>query len=75
VSVLTEGFQKGVGGIVVTLTGLITDGAEGTGHDEEIQLVPQEAMKIPRSIDFGSHHRSPSFVRHVDYGCITKLHG
>ena len=51
--VLTEGFEKSVGGIVIALAWLIYDCDERAGKQEEVdRLIHQSAMEVPSAVHF-----------------------
>ena len=67
VPVLAEGFEEGVGGVVVALARLVDDCDRGAGHEEEIErLVREGVVEVPGAVYFGQACCHPFFVAHVD---------
>ena len=66
-SVLAEGFEERVGGIVVALPWLVDGGDGGAGHEEEVEgWVREGIVKVPCTVYFGHIHCDPFFVAHAD---------
>ena len=85
--VLTKGFEKSVGGIIIALTWLIDDCDEGAGKQEEVdRLIDQSAMEVPSAVDLWCNSCRPVRVCHFDnwsilwtslatsHGCRVGIH-